>query len=81
MAEACNTNRTYVSNYFNQEAGASFYEYVNTMRVDHACALLLDTNDSVKVIAARSGFNSPQSFIRTFVKVKGVKPTDFRNNL
>lgn len=81
VAEACNTNRTYVSNYFNQEAGASFYEYVNTMRVDHACALLRDTNDSVKVIAARSGFNSPQSFIRTFVKVRGVKPTDFRNSL
>lgn len=80
VARACNTNRTYVSNYFNQEAGMSFYEYVNTMRVDYACTLLNGSTDSIKIIAGRSGFNSPQSFIRTFQKFRGVSPTNFRNS-
>lgn len=81
VARECNTNRTYVSNYFNQEAGMTFYEYVNALRIDYACTLLRNSNDSIKIIAAQSGFNSPLSFIRTFVKVKGVKPSDLRNNL
>lgn len=80
VARECNTNRTYVSNYFNREAGSSFYQYVNAMRIEYACKLLLESKESIKIIAEQSGFNSSQSFIRTFVKVKGVKPTDFRNS-
>lgn len=79
IARACNTNRTYVSNYFNQEAGVTFYEYVNALRVDYACTLLQSSTDSIKIIAERSGFNSQQSFIRTFLKIKGISPTEFRN--
>ena len=78
VAHECNTNRTYVSAYFNREAGTTFYEYVNTLRINYACELLNESNESIKIIAERSGFNSPQSFIRTFTKIKGVKPTDFR---
>lgn len=81
VARECHTNRTYVSNYFNQEAGVSFYEYVNRLRIDYACTLLGNRSESIKNIAEQSGFNSPQSFIRTFVKLKGVNPTEFRKCL
>lgn len=81
VARAVGTNRTYVSNYFNQELGVSFYEYVNAMRIDFACRLLSQTTESIKEIACKSGFNSQQSFIRTFMKLKGVNPTKFRNTL
>lgn len=81
VARAVGTNRTYVSNFFNQELGVSFYEYVNTMRIDLACRLLGDTDAPVREIAEKSGFNSHQSFIRTFLKLKGIKPTEFRNSL
>lgn len=79
IARAVGTNRTYVSKYFNQEAGVSFYEYINALRIDYACTLLCQSSESVKTIARLSGFNSPQSFIRTFVKTKGMNPTQFRN--
>lgn len=72
------TNRTYVSNYFNREVSTTFYDYVNGLRVEYACRLLLDTDQSVKVIAQMSGYNSPQTFIRVFSKIKGVLPSDFR---
>ena len=81
IARACNTNRTYVSNYFNQEVGSTFYEYVNRLRIDYACTLLREGGDTLKVVAEQSGFNSQQSFIRTFLKLKGVTPTEFRNRL
>lgn len=81
VAAAVGTNRTYVSNFFNQELGLSFYEYVNALRIEYACRLLLQTSDSIKNIAEKSGFNSQQSFIRTFAKLKGINPTEFRTSL
>lgn len=77
VAAAVGTNRTYVSNYFNREAGSSFYDYVNGLRVEYACRLLESTDESVKCIAEQSGFNSPQSFIRVFTRIKGVTPTTY----
>lgn len=81
VARAAGTNRTYVSNYFNQTLGVSFYEYVNALRIDFACRLLRTTTDSVKTIAEKSGFNSQQTFIRTFLRLKGVNPAKYRNIL
>lgn len=78
IATAAGTNRTYVSNFFNREAGSTFYDYVNGFRIEYACEQLTSSADSIKCIAERSGFNSPQSFIRVFAKIKGVSPSRFR---
>lgn len=40
VAAAVGSNRTYVSAYFNREASSIFYDYVNGLRVRHACRLL-----------------------------------------
>lgn len=78
IARAVGSNRTYVSNYFNREAGMPFYDYVNGLRISYACNLLVGTEDGLKLIAEKSGFNSPQAFIRVFSKFKGMSPTEFR---
>lgn len=78
VARAVGTNRTYVSNYFNRQANSTFYDYVNSMRVEYARQLLATGTDSVKCIAEQSGFNSPQAFIRVFTRIEGVTPTKYR---
>ncbi len=78
VATAVGSNRTYVSNYFNREAASTFYDYVNALRIEYACELLRETQESVKVIAERAGYNSPQAFIRIFSKTKGISPSDYR---
>ncbi len=80
VAAAVGSNRTYVSNYFNKNASSTFYDYVNALRIEHACRLLKDSDDSVKVIADKSGYNSSQTFIRVFTKIKGVSPTEYRRS-
>ena len=77
VAAAAGSNRTYVSAYFNREASATFYDYVNSLRINYACRLLRETSDSVKMIAEKSGYNSPQTFIRVFSKIMGVSPSDY----
>ena len=78
IAKAIGTNRTYVSTFFNKEAGCTFYDYVNRLRIDYACNLLVSSRESLSQIAEKSGFNSSQSFIRVFNKIKGVSPTKYR---
>lgn len=78
VARAVGTNRTYVSNWFNRDAGTTFYDYVNTLRVQHACELLVSSDVSVKCVAEMSGFNSSQAFIRVFSRVMGMSPTAYR---
>lgn len=78
IAKAIGTNRTYVSAFFNTEAKSTFYDYVNKYRIEHACHLLSVTSDSLNIIAEQSGFNSPQSLIRVFSKIKGMTPSQYR---
>lgn len=78
IAIAVGTNRTYVSAFFNTEAKSSFYDFVNRHRIEHACQLLENSSDSLKLIAEQSEFNSQQSFIRVFSKTKGMSPSEYR---
>ena len=80
VAAAVGSNRTYVSNYFNRQLGISFYDFVNTRRIDYACSLLGNTSETVENIAYKSGFNSASTFYRVFVKVKGTTPAEFRKS-
>lgn len=78
IARAIGTNRTYVSAFFNKEAGCSFYDYVNRLRIDYACNLLVGSKENLSQIAEKSGFNSAQSLIRVFSTIKGMSPTEYR---
>lgn len=78
IATEIGTNRTYVSAFFNKEAECTFYDYVNKYRIDYACNLLLNSEENIVQIADKSGFNSSQSFIRVFSKIKGTSPTKYR---
>ena len=51
VARQAGTNRTYLSQYFNQDKGQTFYDYVNRYRVRHAEHLLATTHLSLVCIA------------------------------
>lgn len=80
IATAIGTNRTYVSEFFNKEEECSFYDYVNRARIEYACTLLDGSDANIMKIAELSGFNSSQSFIRVFSKLKGISPTRYRKD-
>lgn len=79
VARAVGSNRTYVSNYFNRDAATTFYDYVNTYRIEYACVLLADPAIPVQEVAERSGFSGASVFSRVFAKHKGCTPTAFRS--
>ena len=67
----------------NEHLGASFFEYVNQLRIEEAKRLLTETTRSdLHVIEAAYmvGFNNKVSFNTAFKKATGMTPTEYRRN-
>lgn len=68
----------YCGHLFKQMTGITFNDYLNNLRVKHACKLLLSSNLSIREIAYDSGFNSLEYFYTTFKKFYGITPAKYR---
>lgn len=70
------SNRTYVSNYINQELGLSFSDYINRHRIGYAQSLMTDSTHPLSMIeiSEQSGFANEVSFYRNFKKITGSTP-------
>lgn len=67
-----------ISRSFKEATGFTFVEYVNSVRVKEAIALLLGTSLKANVIARRVGFGSVTHFGRVFREVTGHAPLFYR---
>ncbi len=69
-----------LSQLLNQDAGLSFYEFVNNHRINEVKKRLVNSeyeNYTVLAIALDVGFNSKSSFNRIFKQQTGVTPSSF----
>jgi AraC-like DNA-binding protein len=64
--------------FFKARTTKTFSEFVNEIRIGHACKLLVDSELSVVEIGFESGFNNISNFNRQFLKLKGVNPKTYR---
>lgn len=74
LAQLIGTNRSYLSNYINQELNTNFNDLINEKRVNYAQILLVQEDKKVYEICELSGFNSTSSFYRAFKKFTGYTP-------
>lgn len=79
IASNFNISEGYVSTIFKGSMGVNFADYVEKVRIDSACNLLENSNDTINTISEKVGYNSVQSFRRAFKKVKGISPKELRN--
>ncbi|NLZ19581.1 MAG: helix-turn-helix transcriptional regulator [Bacteroidales bacterium] len=79
VAEALDTNRTYISSCINRQTGMSFSDYINGFRVRHAKELMREKDPrlSVTQIGIRSGFSGDTTFFRNFKKATGQTPSEW----
>lgn len=66
------------SHWFKHFNGVSPMTFLNEIRIQKACELLDTTSLNVKGIAARTGFEDPYYFSRTFSKCTGMSPSHYR---
>jgi len=82
LAQALNTNRTYVSNYISQVMGLNFYDYINQLRITQKALPMIQQHPefTLEYIATESGFKSISTFRRAFRKLLGVSPSQYRRD-
>ena len=75
----------YFSRYFKERTGMTFISYLNTVRLDKAKILLVETDMKVQDVANTVGVENANTFIRLFKQTEGMTPGQYRvlnsNNL
>ena len=79
VAEQMGLSATYASKQIKAYTGTNVVNYINNLRIEHAKELLETTKMSSNEIGAYVGFRYSQSFIRSFRKIVGMTPGNYRS--
>ncbi|WP_179032608.1 AraC family transcriptional regulator [Paenibacillus kribbensis] len=71
-------NTSYLSRYIKSSTGKSFVAIVQEIRLNHACALLKNTNYSIEYISQQVGYNNVTFFYQKFKETYQLTPNEFR---
>jgi AraC-like DNA-binding protein len=74
---ACMTSPAFCR-FFKGRTNKTFFSFLNEFRVNKACQLLIDGELPIKEICYEVGFRSLTNFNRTFKKIKGITPGNYR---
>ena len=78
IARQCFYNPSYFSRAFKERFGTTLVEYIGKERAALAARLLVETDMTVERIAEECGFGDKSSLYRTFSKLYGRTPSDYR---
>jgi AraC-like DNA-binding protein len=81
IAQAADIHPKYAMNVFKKSTGMTLNDYVNLMRLSYAQALLMQDDANVLQVAMDSGFGSLSAFNKSFRKIAGMSPSDFRRDV
>lgn len=77
VAVVANMSKTAFCRYFKSRSTKTFLEYLNEVRINYACKLLIEDQLSISEIAFECGFNSSSYFNRQFKNVEKQTPKEY----
>ena len=78
IAAAADIHPKYAMSLFKKSTGMTMNEYVSLLRLSYAQARLLEEDANILNVAMESGFGSLSAFNKSFRKIAGMSPSDFR---
>lgn len=81
VARSVGYSASYVSNSMMKVFGWSPIQYMMMFRIATACEMIQLGGKSLKEISAAVGYTDPFYFSRTFTKVKGVNPREYKKTM
>ena len=81
VADKVSISAGYLSTLFNQELKCGFTDFLNEVRVNHACMYLKQNYFKTYEIAYKIGFNDEKYFSKVFKKIKGMSPSEYKKGL
>lgn len=79
LSKIANMSTTRFQLAFRKTYGTTAYEYLKTLRMNHALILLRNSEYSIKSIAQEVGYNNAGHFAGLFKKIYGVTPKKYRD--
>ena len=80
MAKLCRMSPFRFSREFKKVFGRTFQDYLTSHRIERACQLLANPSAQVADVAYMVGFKDASHFARTFKKLKGDTPAQYRSH-
>jgi AraC-like DNA-binding protein len=84
LADRLGTLPNYLSQVINEKEGKTFYDYINTLRIEEFKSMLADPANkkyTLLTLSFECGFNSKSSFNKNFKKATGLSPTEYAAGL
>ena len=79
VAKLVNMTPSAFSHFFKKRTQRAFSDYLLDIRIGHAAKLLIETEKNISEICFDSGFNNISNFNRSFKRLKGCTPREFRS--
>ncbi|MBQ7848520.1 MAG: response regulator [Clostridia bacterium] len=81
VADNVYVSQWHLSKLINRHTGQNFLELLNMMRIERAKVLLADPSLRIHAIAEQVGYNDVAHFSKSFKKITGRNPGEFRASL
>lgn len=78
LADELGMSQSRFSRFFRRATGNTFTDFINHVRVNRACQLLMESERLITDIGYEVGFNNIANFNRRFLDIKGMTPREFR---
>jgi len=80
-ASAAGLEEKYFSAFFHRKTGVCFRDWLAGRRVDRAIEILTERDDTITNVAASVGFQDLGTFERSFKRLTGLTPRDFKRSV
>jgi AraC family transcriptional regulator len=80
LARTVGVHPVYLSSVFRAQYRCSIVEYLRRLRVEHACREILKPDAQLADVALACGFSHQSHFTRTFKRITGVTPGQYRTS-
>lgn len=78
VAQKAGISPGYLSTLFQKQLSKGFIDYLNEIRIEHACSYLQQNYLKTYEIAYKVGFKDEKYFSKVFKKLKGRSPSEYR---
>jgi len=78
VAQKVGISPGYLSTLFQKQMAKGFVDYLNEVRIEHACTYLRQNFLKTYEIAYRVGFKDEKYFSKVFKKISGQSPSEYR---
>ena len=79
ISNVANMTKNAFCKYFKKRTNKTYFRFLNELRIEHACKLVVCNNDfTLAEIAYKSGYKNISNFNRQFKALKKKSPSEFR---